>query len=164
MLDQFCTAALVFQQPIIKVNIVKFQPYWKNWCFCYIFHVVFFTNSEKATKSKFRQEMLNILSALKCAGSYLAFHEWKVSFSLISPIIFSLGRENIFLAIIFNFHLSSHNSLHLLNNCFSDLEFVTGIQLNGNDWGKWPLGFKHGTLVVRYWLLGLQIDPQPCLL
>ncbi len=52
----------------------------------------FFANSENATKSKdfskFRQEMLNILSTLKFTGSNLTFYEWKVSFSLISPIIF----------------------------------------------------------------------------
>ncbi len=32
--------------------------------------------------------MLNILSMLKFTGSHLAFYEWKVSFYLISPIIF----------------------------------------------------------------------------
>jgi hypothetical protein len=40
---------------------------------------IFFTNSVNATKfketSKFKQEMLNILSALKFAGSHLAFYE-----------------------------------------------------------------------------------------
>jgi hypothetical protein len=44
-----------------------------------IFFAYFFTNSENATKFKetfeFRQEMLNILSALKLAGSHLAFYE-----------------------------------------------------------------------------------------
>jgi hypothetical protein len=37
--------------------------------------MLFFTNSENAAKSKFRQEMLNILSALKFTGSHLAFYE-----------------------------------------------------------------------------------------
>ncbi len=37
------------------------------------------------------QETLNILNALKFKGSHLGFYEWKASFSLISPIIFSLG-------------------------------------------------------------------------
>jgi hypothetical protein len=44
-----------------------------------MFFAHFFANSENATKSKepskFRQEMLNILSALKFAGSHLAFYE-----------------------------------------------------------------------------------------
>jgi hypothetical protein len=39
----------------------------------------FFANGENATKSKetskFRQEMLNTLSALKFAGSHLVFYE-----------------------------------------------------------------------------------------
>ncbi len=35
--------------------------------------------------------MANILSELKFTRSHLAFYERKVSFSLISPIIFSLG-------------------------------------------------------------------------
>jgi hypothetical protein len=40
-----------------------------------IFFTPFFANSETATKSKFRQETLNILSTLKFAGSHLAFYE-----------------------------------------------------------------------------------------
>jgi hypothetical protein len=44
-----------------------------------IFFVRFFPNSENATKfqetSEFRQEMLNILIALKFPGSHLAFYE-----------------------------------------------------------------------------------------
>jgi hypothetical protein len=89
------------------------RSYWKNWCFqpnfaiflhIYFQHwkwnaftlispyffMPFFANSENATKSKFRRGMLNILSALKFAGSHLAFYEWKVSFSLISPMILTL--------------------------------------------------------------------------
>jgi hypothetical protein len=54
-----------------------------------IFFAHFFANGENATKSKetseFRQEMLNILGALKFAGTHLVFYEQKVSFSLISP-------------------------------------------------------------------------------
>ncbi len=42
----------------------------------------------KQYKIQIRQERLNILSMLKFAGSHLAFYERKVSFSLISPIIF----------------------------------------------------------------------------
>jgi hypothetical protein len=34
---------------------------------------------------------MNNLSALKFMRSHFAFYEWKVGFSLISPIIFSLG-------------------------------------------------------------------------
>ncbi len=62
-----------------------------------IFFMLFFSNSENATESKFRQETLNILRALKFVGSHLAFYEWKVSFSLISPIIFSsfTGKSSI---------------------------------------------------------------------
>jgi hypothetical protein len=40
----------------------------------YFLHV-FFTNSENATISKFRQETLNILSALTFTESHLAFCE-----------------------------------------------------------------------------------------
>jgi hypothetical protein len=40
-----------------------------------IFFTLFFTNSENATKSKFRQETLNILSTFKFTGSHLAFYE-----------------------------------------------------------------------------------------
>jgi hypothetical protein len=44
-----------------------------------IFFTHFFANSENATKfkdtSEFRQEMLNILSALKFSGPHLAFYE-----------------------------------------------------------------------------------------
>jgi hypothetical protein len=40
-----------------------------------IFFTLFFTNCETATKSKFSQETLNILSALKFTGSHLAFYE-----------------------------------------------------------------------------------------
>ncbi len=54
-----------------------------------IIFMLFFTISENASKSKFRLEMLNILSALKFTGSHFAFYEWKVSFSLISVRIFS---------------------------------------------------------------------------
>jgi hypothetical protein len=42
--------------------------------FLHIFHA-FFNNSENATKSKFRQETMNILSTLKFTGSHLAFYE-----------------------------------------------------------------------------------------
>ncbi len=44
-----------------------------------IFFARFFANSEKATKfketSEFRQEMVNILSVFKFAGSHLALYE-----------------------------------------------------------------------------------------
>ncbi len=44
-----------------------------------IFLRIFFTNGENATNfnktSEFRQEMLDILSMLKFAGSLLGFHE-----------------------------------------------------------------------------------------
>ncbi len=74
-----------------------FQP-WKWNAFSLIlpyFSCIFFTNSENETKSKFRQEMLNIFIMLKFAGSHLAFYEWKVSFSLISPIFFFTRVNNI---------------------------------------------------------------------
>jgi hypothetical protein len=51
------------------LKVKHFQPN-----FAIFFHA-FFTNSENATKSKFRQETLNILRALKCMGSHLAFYE-----------------------------------------------------------------------------------------
>jgi hypothetical protein len=50
-------------------KVKRFQP---NFA---IFLTRFFTNSENATKSKFRQETLNILSALKFLQSHLAFYE-----------------------------------------------------------------------------------------
>jgi hypothetical protein len=53
-------------------------PIEKNQCFqpnFAIFFLLLFTISENATKSKFRQEILNILSALKFVGSHLAFYE-----------------------------------------------------------------------------------------
>jgi hypothetical protein len=78
-----------------------------------IFFMLFFTNSENATNSKFRQEMLNILSPLKFTGSHLAFYEWKVSFSLISLIIFSLG----FTCQVWSGLLSS-NLKKQLENCY----------------------------------------------
>ncbi len=80
------------------IEINRCFQFWKWNTFSLIspyFSQVFFTNSENATKSKFRQETLNILRALKFAGSHLAFYEWKVSFRLISPIIFSLGKSLI---------------------------------------------------------------------
>jgi hypothetical protein len=40
-----------------------------------IFFTLFFTISENTTKSKFRQEKLNILSVIKIMGSHLAFYE-----------------------------------------------------------------------------------------
>ncbi len=68
------------------LKVKRFQPN-----FIIIF-MNFFANNENATKSKFRQETLNILSVLKLRGSHLAFYERKVSFSLISLMIFSLYR------------------------------------------------------------------------
>ncbi len=53
--------------PALKVKC--FQP---NFA---IFSMIFFINSENATKSKFSQETLNIFSALKFTGSDLAFYE-----------------------------------------------------------------------------------------
>ncbi len=79
----------------LKASIIHaFFQHWKWNAFSLIlqyFLRVFFTNSEIATKSKFSLETLNILSALKFTGSHLALYDWQVSFSLISPIIFSLG-------------------------------------------------------------------------
>ncbi len=40
-----------------------------------IFFTLFFTDSENATKYKFRKEILNILSVFKFTGSHLAFYE-----------------------------------------------------------------------------------------
>ncbi len=57
-------------------------PIGKNLCFqpdFVIFFARFFANSENTSKfketSEFRQEMLNILSALKFVGSHLEFYE-----------------------------------------------------------------------------------------
>jgi hypothetical protein len=55
------------------LNVKCFQPDLA------IFFARFFANSENTTKfketSKFRQEMLNILSVLKYVGLHLAFYE-----------------------------------------------------------------------------------------
>ncbi len=76
----------------LKASIFHaFFLHWKWNAFSLIlpyFSCIFFTNSENATKSKFRQETLNILNALKFTWSHLVFYDWKVSFSLISRIIF----------------------------------------------------------------------------
>jgi hypothetical protein len=90
--------ASIFHTFFSAMKVKSFQP---NFI---IFFMLFFTNSE--TKSKLWQEMLNILSVLKFKGSHLAFYECKVSFSLISPIIFSLGSQLVLLsleAFILNF-------------------------------------------------------------
>ncbi len=88
-----------------KINAFSTESETFSAWFCHIFHV-FFANGENATKfketSKFSQEMLNILSTLKFAGSHLEFYEWKVSFSLISPRFFSLGNLVLFLSSCFN--------------------------------------------------------------
>ncbi len=105
--------------PVLQIMKNIFLLYWKNWWFqCWkhqfftrffqhwkwnafslispYFSRFFLTNSENTTKSKFRQEMLNILSMLKFTGLRLAFYDWKVSFSLISPISFSLGYKEFY--------------------------------------------------------------------
>ncbi len=83
----FSTESINFSRVLLALKVKCFQP---NFA---IFFMLFFTNSENATKSKFRQKRLNILSTLKFTGSHLAFYEWKVSFSLISPIIFFTRDE-----------------------------------------------------------------------
>ncbi len=82
--------------PIEKIDaFTHFFQHWKWNAFSLIllyFSCFSFTISENATKSKFWQKTLNILSALTFTGSHFAFYDWKVSFSPISPIIFSLGE------------------------------------------------------------------------
>jgi hypothetical protein len=51
------------------LKVTRFQP---NLA---MFFTLFSPNSENATKSKFSQEMLNILGALKFRGSHLAFYD-----------------------------------------------------------------------------------------
>jgi hypothetical protein len=51
--------ALIFHMFFSALKVKRFQP---NFA---IFFTLFFTNSENATKSKFSQEMLNILRELK---------------------------------------------------------------------------------------------------
>jgi hypothetical protein len=75
-------------ETLSALRVKHFQP---NFA---IFSMLFFTNSENTINSKFSQETLNILSALKFTGSHLAFYDSKVSFSLISPINSSLGPES----------------------------------------------------------------------
>ncbi len=77
--------AIFFTRFFSALKVKCFQP---NFA---IFSCIFFTNSKNGTISKFSQEMLNILSALKFPGSHLTFYDCKVIFSLISPINFSLG-------------------------------------------------------------------------
>jgi hypothetical protein len=68
-IDAFSTESIDFSGAFFSALKVKcFQP---NFA---IFFTLFFTNIENATKSKFRQEMLNTLSTLKFRGSHLAFH------------------------------------------------------------------------------------------
>ncbi len=74
------------------LSALKVKYFFQHWPNFAIFLRIFFTNSENTTKSKFRQETLDILSALKFKGSHLAFYEWKVSFNLISQIFFPLGE------------------------------------------------------------------------
>ncbi len=59
----------IFQAFFSALKVKHFQPNFD------IFSARFFANSENSTKSKFRQEMLNILIALKLVGSHLAFYE-----------------------------------------------------------------------------------------
>ncbi len=61
--------ALIFHAFFSTLKVKRFHPN-----FAIFFHA-FFTNSENATKSEFRQETLNILSTLKFMGSHLAFYE-----------------------------------------------------------------------------------------
>jgi hypothetical protein len=60
----------------LKVSIFHaFFSALKVKCFQPNFAIFFMLFSRNATKSKFRQEMLTILSALKFTGSHLAFYE-----------------------------------------------------------------------------------------
>ncbi len=82
------------QQGLVLVYKLKYYCSWRYiiWLSAWFRNIfcAFFSPTVKTLQNpNFRQEMLNILSALKFAGSYLAFYEWKVSFSLISPMIFS---------------------------------------------------------------------------
>ncbi len=61
--------ASIFHAFFSAMKVKCFQP---NFA---IFFMLFFTSIENATKSKFRQEMLNILSVIKFTGSHLAFYE-----------------------------------------------------------------------------------------
>ncbi len=70
---------------LISPYISRFFSALKVKCFQPDF-IIFFTHFFSPTV-----KTLNILSALKFTGSHLAFYDWKVNFSLISPIIFSLG-------------------------------------------------------------------------
>ncbi len=117
--------------------------------FCHIFRTFPFINSENTTKfketSEFKQETLNILSALKFAGSHLALYEWKVSFSLISPRIFSLGFTCQWLlhlcalwstpsTSLVNFDLATSKTE---NSCeFSYQEKVFGLEEASYSWGR----------------------------
>ncbi len=83
-----------FSHVFSALKVKHSQPYFA------IFFACFFINSENTTKFKFRQKTLNILSVLKFVGSHLVFYEWKVSFSLISPIIFSLGYYDFQICLI----------------------------------------------------------------
>ncbi len=74
--------ASIFHPFFSALRVKRFQPNFD------IFFILFFTNSENATKSKFRQETVNILSMLKFMESHLTFYGRKVSLSLISPIFF----------------------------------------------------------------------------
>jgi hypothetical protein len=105
-----------------------------------IFFAHFFANGDNATTSKetskFRQEKLNILSALKFAGSQLAFSEWKVRFSLISPRIFSLGYpEEKFSYLLYfqNVQRKTHLKIVLLKVWpFQDFYFLKKQNINLN--------------------------------
>jgi hypothetical protein len=61
--------ASIFHAFFSALKVKCFQP---NFV---IFFTLFFTNSENVTKSKFKQETLNILTKLKFTGSRLAFYE-----------------------------------------------------------------------------------------
>jgi hypothetical protein len=71
-IDAFSTESETLS--MLKASIFQafFQHFQPNFA---IFFMLFFTNCENATKSKYRQEMLNILSALKFTGSHLSFYE-----------------------------------------------------------------------------------------
>jgi hypothetical protein len=61
--------ASIFHAFFSALKVKCFQPNFAR------FFRLFFTSSENATKSKFRQETLNILTGLKFKGSHLAFYE-----------------------------------------------------------------------------------------
>jgi hypothetical protein len=68
-IDAFSAESIDFSCIFSALKVKRFQSN------VAIFFTLFFTNSENATKSKFRKETLNILSALKFTESHLAYYE-----------------------------------------------------------------------------------------